>query len=140
MPLPIANELRPRKINFYAPWVVWTLKYLHTVTCGWPSDIPDQHWSYAYLETWTPVHPGKEAVGIVSAVGPGVTSFKVGDVVGYADNPMGSYAEQQIIPASVAIPIPPVIDYKTAASVLLKGMTAYVLVRQAFKVSCPFLS
>ncbi|KAF8689356.1 hypothetical protein HU200_041895 [Digitaria exilis] len=76
----------------------------------------------------------KEAVGVVSAVGPGVTSFKVGDVVGYADNPMGSYAEEQIIPASVAIPIPPAIDYKTAASVLLKGMTAYVLVRQAFKV------
>ncbi|RCV43798.1 hypothetical protein SEVIR_9G328400v4 [Setaria viridis] len=81
-----------------------------------------------------PFIPGKEAVGVVSAVGPGVTSFKVGDVVGYADNPMGSYAEEQIIPASVAIPIPPAIDYKTAASVLLKGMTAYVLVRQAFKV------
>jgi len=86
------------------------------------------------------VHPGKEAVGVVSAVGPGVTSFKVGDVVSYADNPMGSYAEEQIIPASVAIPIPPAIDYKTAASVLLKGMTAYVLVRQAFKVNCLFLS
>ncbi|CAN6305871.1 unnamed protein product [Urochloa humidicola] len=81
-----------------------------------------------------PFIPGKEAVGVVSAVGPGVTSFKVGDVVGYADNPMGSYAEEQIIQASVAIPIPPAIDYKTAASVLLKGMTAYVLVRQAFKV------
>ncbi|KAG2539362.1 hypothetical protein PVAP13_9NG472800 [Panicum virgatum] len=80
-----------------------------------------------------PFIPGKEAVGVVSAVGPGVTSFKVGDVVSYADNPMGSYAEEQIIPASVAIPIPPAIDYKTAASVLLKGMTAYVLVRQAFK-------
>ena len=64
----------------------------------------------------------------MSAVGPGVTSFKVGDVVGYAHNPMGSYAEEQIIPASVAIPIPPAIDYKTAASVLLKGMTAKKLV------------
>jgi len=64
-----------------------------------------------------PFIPGKEAVGVVSAVGPDVTSFKVGDVVGYADNPMGSYAEEQIIPASVAIPIPPAIDYKTAASV-----------------------
>lgn len=34
----------------------------------------------------------------------------------------------------MAIPIPPAIDYKTAASILLKGMTAYVLVLQAFKV------
>lgn len=81
-----------------------------------------------------PFVPGKEAVGVVSAVGPGITSIKVGDVVGYADNPMGSYAEEQIIPASVAIPIPPSMDYNTAASVLLKGMTAYVLVRQACKV------
>lgn len=72
-------------------------------------------------------------------MGPGITSIKVGDVVGYADNPMGSYAEEQIIPASVAIPIPPSMDYNTAASVLLKGMTAYVLVRQACKVDFFFL-
>ncbi|KAK3157135.1 hypothetical protein QOZ80_2AG0116640 [Eleusine coracana subsp. coracana] len=81
-----------------------------------------------------PFIPGKEAIGVVSAVGPGVTSIEVGDIVGYADNPMGSYAEEQIIPADVAIPIPPAMDYKTAASILLKGMTAYVLVLKAFKV------
>ncbi|KAL6641456.1 hypothetical protein ACP70R_019637 [Stipagrostis hirtigluma subsp. patula] len=81
-----------------------------------------------------PFIPGKEAVGVVSAVGPGVPSIKVGDIVGYCDNPMGSYAEEQIIPASVAIPIPSSMDCKTVASILLKGMTAYVLVRQAFKV------
>ncbi|GJM91458.1 hypothetical protein PR202_ga07831 [Eleusine coracana subsp. coracana] len=80
------------------------------------------------------IYPGKEAIGVVSAVGPGVTSIEVGDIVGYADNPMGSYAEEQIIPADVAIPIPPAMDYKTAASILLKGMTAYVLVLKAFKV------
>uniref|UniRef100_A0A0D9XMG5 Enoyl reductase (ER) domain-containing protein n=1 Tax=Leersia perrieri TaxID=77586 RepID=A0A0D9XMG5_9ORYZ len=80
-----------------------------------------------------PFVPGKEAVGVVSAVGPGVTGIKVGDVVGYADTQMGTYTEEQIIPAILAIPIPPSVDHITAASVLLKGMTAYVLVRQAFK-------
>ncbi|TVU31679.1 hypothetical protein EJB05_23377 [Eragrostis curvula] len=94
----------------------------------------DVYYRTGLHRTPLPFIPGKEAVGVVSAVGPGVTSIKVGDIVGYADNPMGSYAEEQIIPASVAIPIPPAVDYKTAASVLLKGMTAYVLVLQAFKV------
>nr|AAL79788.1 putative quinone oxidoreductase [Oryza sativa Japonica Group] len=80
-----------------------------------------------------PFVPGKEAVGVVSAVGPGVTGIEVGDVVGYADTPMGTYTEEQIIPATLAIPIPPSVDHITAASVLLKGMTTYVLVKQAFK-------
>lgn len=71
---------------------------------------------------------------MVTAVGPGLTGRKVGDVVAYAGNPMGSYAEEQIIPASVAVPVPPSIDHKTAASIMLKGMTAHVLVRRIFKV------
>lgn len=75
-----------------------------------------------------------EAVGVVTAVGPGLTGRKVGDVVAYAGNPMGSYAEEQILPARVAVPVPSSIDHKVAASVMLKGMTAHVLVRRAFKV------
>ncbi|XP_010919649.1 uncharacterized protein [Elaeis guineensis] len=81
-----------------------------------------------------PFTPGREAVGVVTAVGPGLTDRKVGDIVAYAGNPMGSYAEEQILPASVAVPVPPAVDYKIAASVLLKGMTAYVLLHQCFKV------
>ncbi|GJN09404.1 hypothetical protein PR202_ga27407 [Eleusine coracana subsp. coracana] len=81
-----------------------------------------------------PFTPGMEAVGVVTAVGPGLTGRKVGDVVAYAGNPMGSYAEEQILPARVAVPVLPSIDHKVAASVMLKGMTAHVLVRRAFKV------
>uniref|UniRef100_A0A0D9VN89 Probable quinone oxidoreductase n=2 Tax=Leersia perrieri TaxID=77586 RepID=A0A0D9VN89_9ORYZ len=81
-----------------------------------------------------PFVPGMEAVGVVTAVGPGLTGRKVGDVVGYAGNPMGSYAQEQIIPASVAVPLPPSVDHKTAAAVMLKGMTAHVLLRRVFKV------
>jgi NADPH2:quinone reductase len=81
-----------------------------------------------------PFTPGMEAVGVVTAVGPGLTGRKLGDVVAYAGNPMGSYAQEHILPASAAIPVPPSIDHKVAASVMLKGMTAHVLVRRVFKV------
>ncbi|XP_052174328.1 uncharacterized protein LOC127789438 isoform X3 [Diospyros lotus] len=81
-----------------------------------------------------PFTPGMEAVGVVTAVGPGLTGRKVGDVVGYAGLPMGSYAEEQILPADKVIPVPPSIGPVVAASVLLKGMTAQFLVRSCFKV------
>lgn len=47
---------------------------------------------------------------------------------------MGSYAQEQVLPASVAVPVPPSVDHKEAASVMLKGMTAHVLLRRVFKV------
>ncbi|VAI25742.1 quinone oxidoreductase-like [Triticum dicoccoides] len=81
-----------------------------------------------------PFTPGMEAVGVVTAVGPGLTGRKVGDVVAYAGKPMGSYAEEQIIPADVAVPVPPSVNHKTAAAIMLKGMTVHMLVRRIFKV------
>ncbi|KAG8073059.1 hypothetical protein GUJ93_ZPchr0006g41695 [Zizania palustris] len=81
-----------------------------------------------------PFVPGMEAVGVVTAVGPGLTGRKVGDVVAYAGKPMGSYAQEHIIPACVAVPLPPSIDHTTAAAVMLKGMTAHVLLRRVFQV------
>ncbi|XP_020593540.1 uncharacterized protein LOC110033784 [Phalaenopsis equestris] len=81
-----------------------------------------------------PFTPGREAVGIVTAVGSGLTGRKVGDVVAYAGNPMGSYAEEQILPASAAVPVPSSVDHKVAASIMLKGMTTHILLRRCFKV------
>lgn len=83
----------------------------------------------------TAVVSGFEAVGEVTAVGPGLTGRKVGDLVAYAGNPLGSYAEEQILPANVAVPVPSSIDPTVAASIMLKGMTAQLLVRRCFKVS-----
>ncbi|KAL8141461.1 hypothetical protein V2J09_014493 [Rumex salicifolius] len=81
-----------------------------------------------------PFTPGLEGVGEVIAVGSGVTDPKVGDLVAYADTPMGSYAEQQILPTSVLVPVPTSLDPIIVASVLIKGMTARMLVRHCFKV------
>ena len=73
-----------------------------------------------------PFVPGNEAAGEVTAVGEGVTDFKPGDRVGYT-GPTGAYADERLLPADNAIPIPDDIDDETAAAVLLKGLTAYYL-------------
>ncbi|KAE9465041.1 hypothetical protein C3L33_03067, partial [Rhododendron williamsianum] len=81
------------------------------------------------------LHICMEAAGVVTAVGPGLMGRKVGDVVAYAGNPMGSYAEEQILPAEKVVPVPPSLDPIVAASIILKGMTAHMLVRRCFKSS-----
>ncbi|CAH9069579.1 unnamed protein product [Cuscuta europaea] len=88
----------------------------------------------SYKAVSFPFTPGMEAAGVVTAVGPGLTGRKVGDFVAYAGFPMGAYAEEQILPANKVVPVPPSIDSISAASVLLKGMTAHMLVRRCFRV------
>lgn len=83
---------------------------------------------------------GMEAVGEVVAVGSGLTGRQIGDLVAYAGNPMGAYAEEQILPADKVVPVPSSIDPIVAASIMLKGMTAQFLLRRCFKVSFSFYS
>ncbi|KAK2433143.1 quinone oxidoreductase PIG3 [Trifolium repens] len=87
-----------------------------------------------YNASSLPFTPGMEAVGIVTAVGSGLTGTQVGDLVGYVGQPMGSYAEEQILPSNRVVPIPSSIEPAVAASILLKGMTAQFLLRSCFKV------
>ncbi|MEJ8827518.1 alcohol dehydrogenase catalytic domain-containing protein, partial [Variovorax humicola] len=47
---------------------------------------------------------GSDAVGVVEAVGPGVTDIRVGDRVGYLIGPQGSYSQVRVMPAEVLIP------------------------------------
>ncbi|KAH1144716.1 hypothetical protein GLYMA_12G241100v4 [Glycine max] len=81
-----------------------------------------------------PFTPGMEAVGVVTAVGAGLTGRQVGDLVAYAGQPMGSYAEEQILPANKVVPVPSSIDPAVAASIILKGMTTQFLLRRCFQV------
>lgn len=80
-----------------------------------------------------PFIPGNEGAGIVTAVGAGVTLFKVGDRVAYA-GPLGAYAEERNIAAETAVAVPETVDDALAASIMLKGLTAQYLLRQTFKV------
>ena len=81
-----------------------------------------------------PAPIGLESAGVIEAIGPDVTGFKVGDRVAYASAPEGSYAEQRIVPAARLIPLPDGIDERTAASMMIRGMTARMLLREAYVV------
>jgi NADPH2:quinone reductase len=77
---------------------------------------------------------GMEACGVVEAVGPGVADLSVGDRVGYASGPLGSYAEARLMPADRVVRVPEGIDDATAAAILLKGMTAEYLLHRTIEV------
>lgn len=81
-----------------------------------------------------PTGLGSEAAGVVEAVGPGVTVVKPGDRVAYAGGPPGSYSEARLIPAHLLVQIPAGVDDRTAAAVMLKGMTAQYLIRRTYPV------
>lgn len=76
---------------------------------------------------------GMEAAGVVEELGAGVNSVKTGDRVTY---PMclGAYAEERLIDADKLVKIPDGIDDKTAAAMMLKGLTAHYLLFRTYPV------
>jgi NADPH2:quinone reductase len=76
---------------------------------------------------------GMEAAGVVDELGEGVTGLAVGDRVAYA-MVVGGYAEERIIDARHLIKIPDAIDDKTAATMMLKGLTAHYLLFRTYPV------
>jgi len=75
---------------------------------------------------------GSDAVGVVEAIGPGVTEVQVGQRVGYLMGPLGAYADVRVMPAAVLIPLPDEVSDRTAATLMMKGMTAQYLFRQVY--------
>jgi len=82
----------------------------------------------------TPFIPGMEAAGVVEATGQGVAGLGPGDRVAYASMPLGAYAERRVMPADRVVPLPGSIDDRTAAAMMLKGMTACYLLRRTYRV------
>jgi NADPH2:quinone reductase len=76
---------------------------------------------------------GMEAAGVVEQLGEGVSEFATGDRVAY---PMvtGAYSEERLIDAQRLVKIPPAIDDTTAASMMLKGLTAHYLLFRTYPV------
>lgn len=81
-----------------------------------------------------PVGLGTEAAGVVEAIGEGVTDIAVGDRVVYTGMPIGSYAQHRNFDASRLVRIPDNISDEVAAAVLLKGLTAWYLLRRSYRV------
>lgn len=77
---------------------------------GW-SDIPD------------PKILGVEGAGRVLALGEGVDDFRIGQRVAWVYGP-GSYADRVAIAADALVPIPDHIDDRSAAAVMMQGLTA----------------
>ena len=78
--------------------------------------------------------PGIEAAGIIEAVGPGVSGFTPGERVGYVTASYGAYATERLLPAALAMKLPPFLDDRAAASILVRGLTVEVLTRAAHRV------
>src|SRR5690349_7623655 len=77
---------------------------------------------------------GGEAAGVVEEVGAGVTDLKPGDRVAYGSAPLGAYAEARLIPADRLLKLPDGIDDRTAAAMMLKGLTVQYLLRQTYRL------
>ncbi len=81
-----------------------------------------------------PVIPGNEAAGVVVAVGAGVGGTRPGDRVAYVGTggpfyeATGSYAEERNVPEACLIPLPDAISATQAAALLLKGLTASMVI------------
>lgn len=80
-----------------------------------------------------PFTPGNEGAGVVVSVGKGVRGLKKGDRVAYG-TVMGAYTTERNIPADKLIKLPKKISDKTAAAMMLKGLTAQYLLRSLFRV------
>jgi NADPH2:quinone reductase len=71
-----------------------------------------------------PFTPGNEFAGVVRALGEGVSGVKVGDsVIGFTQT--GAFAEQALAPAAALMPMPPGMDFETAAAITLTYGTSH---------------
>lgn len=77
---------------------------------------------------------GFEGSGVVTAVGAEVSHLKVGDRVAYGQSPIGAYALVRNVPAFQVVKLPDGISFEEAAAIMLKGLTAWYLLRQTYRV------
>jgi NADPH2:quinone reductase len=93
-------------------------------------DIYEREGSYGGAP---PFIAGVEGAGRISEVGEGVVGFSGGERVGWTSAP-GSYAEQVVVDAARAVPVPAGLSVELAAAALLQGMTAHYLATSTYPV------
>ena len=78
---------------------------------------------------------GREAAGIVTALGRGVRGFRKGERVAYVHSSPGAYCEVRNVPAERLVKVPKGISDEQAAALMLKGLTAQFLIRRTYRVA-----
>jgi NADPH2:quinone reductase len=77
---------------------------------------------------------GSEAAGVVEALGDGVEGLGIGQRVAYTGRPPDAYSEARLIAADLLVPLPDAIGDETAAAAMLKGLTAWYLLKRSYPV------
>lgn len=136
----------PGAIRFHEPGGPEVLRWEHVeVGEPGPGEVRVRHTAAGlnFIDTYhrsglyplpLPSGLGSEAAGRIEAVGAGVTVFAPGDRVCYVHRPPDSYTEARNLPASSVLHVPDAIDDETAAAMLLKGLTAWYLLRRSYPV------
>ena len=78
---------------------------------------------------------GAEASGIIKEVGSNVKDFKVGDKISYAGIPLGAYSSHRVYPTKNLVKVPQNIDLEIAATLMIKGLTAFYLLHKTYPAS-----
>jgi NADPH:quinone reductase len=78
---------------------------------------------------------GREAAGVITALGRGVRGFRVGERVAYVYPSPGAYSELRNVPVERVVKIPRGISDEQAAALMLKGLTAQFLIRRTHRVA-----
>jgi len=77
---------------------------------------------------------GIESAGTVEAIGADVSGLSIGDRVACVAGPDSAYAESRVVPAARAVRLPDDIDARSAAAMMVKGMTARYLLHETYRV------
>jgi len=78
---------------------------------------------------------GREAAGVITALGRGVRGLKVGERVAYVYSTPGAYSELRNVAAERVVKVPRGISDEQAAALMLKGLTAHFLLRRTYRVA-----
>ncbi len=77
---------------------------------------------------------GREAAGVVVEAGREVKTLREGDRVAYAGNTPGAYCDERVMDAARVVKLPDTVTDRVAAASMLKGLTAWFLLRRCHRV------
>jgi NADPH2:quinone reductase len=77
---------------------------------------------------------GREAAGVVLEAGQGVKALRAGDRVAYVGNSPGAYCDERVLDAARVVKLPDAVTDREAAALMLKGLTAWFLLRRCHRV------